>query len=349
MASRADWRGSASPATRSASTTSFPGSWSCSRSSSGSSPRTRAYRLDDAVPRLWRARSRAQREADELRGGKAEYCRLVDQVFDRILQEQARLLSDVKSNIEYYQQLISRSVDERRTFVHDAAEMQDACNIVLKRYRQTNARVRQSPAPFYFNNSFTFDGRLVAAARGHLGRARSDCRNPTRAPSRTSAISPGRTTRRSRTCGPPRSGAATTISTSSSATSGKSSFARPGKSRADAVPLSHLDRRGIWILSGIGAFAVVLLATVVGVTWSRPIIGARQLCLPGQAIPQSSARRSDRDPGRPVGGLDRDSSAIRAEFHQGLRRRRLEIQPCARASRCSPFSKATFESRTARG
>jgi hypothetical protein len=40
------------------------------------------------------------------------------------------------------------------------------------------------------------------------------------------------------------------------------------------VSLSSLDRRGIWILSGIGAFAVVLLATVLGVTWSRPIVGA---------------------------------------------------------------------------
>ena len=40
------------------------------------------------------------------------------------------------------------------------------------------------------------------------------------------------------------------------------------------MPLSSLDRRGIWILSGIGGFAVVLLATVLGVTWSRPIIGA---------------------------------------------------------------------------
>ena len=39
------------------------------------------------------------------------------------------------------------------------------------------------------------------------------------------------------------------------------------------MPLSSLDRRGIVILSGIGAFAVVLLATVVGVTWSRPNIG----------------------------------------------------------------------------
>jgi hypothetical protein len=39
------------------------------------------------------------------------------------------------------------------------------------------------------------------------------------------------------------------------------------------VPLSSLDRRGIFILCGIGGFALALLATVVGVMWSRPIIG----------------------------------------------------------------------------
>jgi len=92
---------------------------------------------------------------------RAEYCRRIDRVFDRILQEQAQLLSEVKSNIEIYQQLVSRSSDERRAFVHEAAEIQDACNILLKRYRQTNARVRVSPAPFYFNNSFAFDNYLV--------------------------------------------------------------------------------------------------------------------------------------------------------------------------------------------
>jgi hypothetical protein len=121
----------------------------------------KGYRLDDAYPGYGELDRELNARRASSEAAKVEYCRLVDQVFDRILQEQARLLSDVKSNIEYYQQLISRSVDERRTFVHDAAEIQDACNIVLKRYRQTNARVRQSPAPFYFNNSFTFDGRLV--------------------------------------------------------------------------------------------------------------------------------------------------------------------------------------------
>jgi hypothetical protein len=40
------------------------------------------------------------------------------------------------------------------------------------------------------------------------------------------------------------------------------------------VPLSSLDRRGIVILCGIGGFALALLAVVVGVMSTRPIIGA---------------------------------------------------------------------------
>ena len=39
------------------------------------------------------------------------------------------------------------------------------------------------------------------------------------------------------------------------------------------MPLSSLDRRGILILSGVGVFAVGLLAIVLAVTWSRPIVG----------------------------------------------------------------------------
>ncbi len=121
----------------------------------------KGYRFDDAYPGY----GELDRELDARRtlyeAKKAEYCRLVDQVFDRILGEQARLLADVKANIEYYQQLVSKSDDERRAFVHEAAEIQDACNILLKRYRQANARARTSPAPFYFNNGFAFEAPLV--------------------------------------------------------------------------------------------------------------------------------------------------------------------------------------------
>lgn len=126
----------------------------------------KGYRVDDPYPgygELDRALKRRQARYEAV---KAEYCRVVDQVFVRTLQEQAHLLSEVKSNIEYYQQLISRSEDQRRTFAHDVAELQDACNIVLKRYRQTNLRVRVSPAPTYFNESITFNGHLVWPSPG---------------------------------------------------------------------------------------------------------------------------------------------------------------------------------------
>ena len=39
------------------------------------------------------------------------------------------------------------------------------------------------------------------------------------------------------------------------------------------MSLSRLDRRGILILSGIGGFALALLATVLGVMWARPLVG----------------------------------------------------------------------------
>jgi len=121
----------------------------------------KGYGLDDPYPGYGVLDRELEARRARYETAKAEYCRLGDQVFDRTLQEQAHLFADVKSNIDYYQQLLSQSDDQRRAFVHDVAEIQDACNIVLKRYRQTNVRVRVSPAPFYFNNSFTFDGHLV--------------------------------------------------------------------------------------------------------------------------------------------------------------------------------------------
>ena len=121
----------------------------------------KGYRVDDPYPGYGRLdrELNARRALYEAR--KAAYCRLGDQVFDRILDEQARLFADVRANIEYYQQLISKSDDERRTFVHEVAELQDACNILLKRYRQTNARARTSPPPYYFKDTFALDASLV--------------------------------------------------------------------------------------------------------------------------------------------------------------------------------------------
>jgi hypothetical protein len=121
----------------------------------------KGYRVDDPYPGYGQLDRELNVRRALYEGRKAQYCRLIDQVFDRILDEQARLFADVKANIEHYQELVSKSDDERRAFVHEVAEMQDACNILLKRYRQTNARARTSPAPYYFQNSFAFEAQVL--------------------------------------------------------------------------------------------------------------------------------------------------------------------------------------------
>jgi hypothetical protein len=126
----------------------------------------KGYTVDDAYPGYGELDRELKARRAVYEAAKAEYCRLVDQVFDRTLQEQAHLLSDVKSNIEYYQQLLSNTDEQRRTFAREAAELQDACNVVLKGYRQANVRARRSPAPLYFNDSVSFENYLIRPPAG---------------------------------------------------------------------------------------------------------------------------------------------------------------------------------------
>lgn len=126
----------------------------------------KGYTVDDAYPGYGEVDREVKARRAAYEAAKTEYCRLVDQVFDRTLQEQAHLLSEVKSNIDYYQQLISNTEEQRRTFAREAAELQDACNVVLKGYRQANVRARKSPAPPYFNESVSFESYLARPPAG---------------------------------------------------------------------------------------------------------------------------------------------------------------------------------------
>src|SRR5262249_8768897 len=285
----------------------------------------KGYRFDDAYPGY----GELDRELDTRRrlyeAKKAEYCRLVDQVFDRILDEQARLLTDVKANIEYYQQLVGKSDDERRAFVHEAAEIQDACNILLKRYRQANARARTSPAPFYFNNSVAFEGSLVG---------------PPEAISEDEA-------RLSRSY----ESAIKDFSDIARQNDATVQNLRTAEIRRREYYFSKLERdirerliREAWETKSLRRAAEHpgparsldpgrcrrLHGRAAGGRGRRhvepPHHRARQLCLSGPALAESSADRPDGGAGRPVRGLDRDASAIRPELHQGLRRRRLQIR-----------------------
>lgn len=126
----------------------------------------KGYLRDDAYPDYGQydrdfKKMRAMYEAK-----KQDYSRAVDQFFERTLQEQRQLQTQARANIDYYQQLASRTIDEVRAFSREADEIQDACNIVVARYRQKNTEVATEPRPDYFKERTTLDGRLMVPPTG---------------------------------------------------------------------------------------------------------------------------------------------------------------------------------------
>src|SRR5437763_1038328 len=69
----------------------------------------KGYGIDDAYPGYGELDRHLKSMRAIYEAAKADYSRVVDQFFDRTLQNQARLLSEVKSNIEYYQKLVAKT------------------------------------------------------------------------------------------------------------------------------------------------------------------------------------------------------------------------------------------------
>lgn len=126
----------------------------------------KGYMTDDAYPDYGQHDRDFRKMKAVYETKKQDYSRAVDQFFEKTLQEQSRLLAEARANIDYYQQLVSRTIDEVRAFPREADEIQDACNIVVARYQQKNREVRTKPPPDYFGKSISFDGRLMMAPEG---------------------------------------------------------------------------------------------------------------------------------------------------------------------------------------
>ena len=126
----------------------------------------KGYMMDDAYPDYGQHDRDFKKMKTIYEAKKQGYALAVDQFFERTLQEQSRLLSDARANIDYYQQLASRTIDEVRAFPREAAEIQDAGNIVVFNYRQKNTEVATAPRPDYFGKPISLDDRLMIPPKG---------------------------------------------------------------------------------------------------------------------------------------------------------------------------------------
>lgn len=126
----------------------------------------KGYMMDDAYPDYGHYDRDFKHMRESYDAKKQDYARTFHQFFEATLNEQRRVLTDVKRNIDYYQQLVSNTIDEVRAFSGNADEIQGACNSVVGRYQQKNTEVRTAQRPVYFGKLAPLEGRLMSPPKG---------------------------------------------------------------------------------------------------------------------------------------------------------------------------------------
>jgi hypothetical protein len=121
----------------------------------------KGYTEDDPYPGYGHLDRELRRCRAVYQERKHEYGRIVDAFFGTTIQEHSRLLTGAKTNIDYYQALATKSLDEVRRFQRASEELQADCNVLVARYRQRNSEVATTPRPSYFNERVTLDTRLM--------------------------------------------------------------------------------------------------------------------------------------------------------------------------------------------
>ena len=116
-----------------------------------------AYHSDDPYPGY----GAVQRRYYKARGARDDlFARLrqrVNRLIDRSEAEIAGIRKDFKSKVRAFTGLVEKSERIPSTLREYDAELEDACNIVLARYRAANAAVRRSESPLSFAEHACFN------------------------------------------------------------------------------------------------------------------------------------------------------------------------------------------------
>jgi hypothetical protein len=133
-----------------------------------------AYHSDDPYPGYGAVQRRYYRARDARDGLFARLRRRINGLIDGSEAEIAGIRKDFKSKVRTFTGLVEKSERNPSTLREYDAELEDACNIVLDRYRAANAAVRQSEPPLSFAEYVCFnpdsetDTLQFVNGRGHV-------------------------------------------------------------------------------------------------------------------------------------------------------------------------------------
>lgn len=133
-----------------------------------------AYRSDDPYPGYGAVQRSYFGARDAREDAFAKLRKRINNLVDGSEAEISSISKDFRSRVRAYTKLVEKSERDPSTLSEYDAELEDACNIVLDRYRVANAAVRRSEAPASFTEHVCFnpdsemDSRLHSDGRSHV-------------------------------------------------------------------------------------------------------------------------------------------------------------------------------------
>jgi hypothetical protein len=133
----------------------------------------KGYGIDDRYPGYGPISREYEQHRAAYEAEKKKYTDIVDGVFTVAGRAQQDLLRNVRRDIEYFQDLASKSESQVSLYAQLCQQYTQACNDVLFRYRELNRQVATSPAPAYFKKSVSFESGLLQLPEALSARERS--------------------------------------------------------------------------------------------------------------------------------------------------------------------------------
>jgi hypothetical protein len=133
----------------------------------------KGYGIDDRYPGYGPISREYEQHRAAYEAEKKKYTDTVDGVFSTAGRAQQDLLRNARKDIEYFQDLASKSETQVSQYAQFCQQVAQACNDVLFRYREINRQVATSPAPAYFKRHVSFESGLVQLPEALTDRERS--------------------------------------------------------------------------------------------------------------------------------------------------------------------------------
>lgn len=123
----------------------------------------KGYGIDDRYPGYGPITRRFEEHRAAYQHQKKSYTDIVDGIFLKAGADQQSLLQNVRRDIQYFQDLSSKSETATSEYAKFAQQVAQACNDVIFRYRERNRHVATGAPPNYFALHVHLDPTLLKA------------------------------------------------------------------------------------------------------------------------------------------------------------------------------------------